>query len=78
MYIKKTIVEMELDSIERASIENLSCEYIEENHYFIHNLDKNTCYEVYKDDNGEYHCNCPHHIYRNVICKHIVKLQNVI
>ena len=75
MYIKKTIAEMEYDSIQRAETENLSCEYIEENHYVVHNLDKYTDYDVYIDEYGEYTCSCPHHIYRGVKCKHIMKIQ---
>lgn len=78
MYIKKTIAEMEFDSIIRAQNENLSCEYISENHYIVHNLDKYTCYDVTIDENGYYTCSCPHHIYRNVKCKHIIKVENYI
>lgn len=78
MYIKKTITEMELDSIIRSETENLSCEYVNNNHYVVHNLDKCTCYDVTIDTNGNYECSCPHHTYRRVKCKHIIKIQNYI
>lgn len=72
-YIKKTIEQMERDSIERSEFENLEVEQLDEETFVVYNLDKDTQYNVLLSINGQYECSCPHHTYRQINCKHIMK-----
>ena len=74
-YIKKTIYEMEMDSIERSICENLIVSNLDNHNFQVYNADKNTEYDVSIVD-GIYTCTCPHHQYRHVNCKHIMKVIN--
>lgn len=71
-YIKKTIHQMEMDSHQRAHEESLIVHEINDEFIQVENFVKNTKYYVKKEDGYIIDCDCPHHTYRNVICKHMV------
>lgn len=76
-YIGKTRLEMQSDSLERAKEQYIEVQKIEDDLYMAHNLTKGTQYAIEVIDGKIISCECPHHFYRNVICKHIyaTKLQ---
>lgn len=75
-YIKKTYNEMECDSLERAETQNLYVEQVTDEECLVHNLDKGTVYNVRIEHDIVSDCDCPHHIYRLVNCKHMYSVSN--
>lgn len=73
-YIRKTIEEMETDSIIRGRSETFDIVHQKNGYYIIRNLEKETYYKVYFDNDGFlYECSCPHYTYRHIkYCKHLV------
>lgn len=71
-YVYKTIHQMEMDSYKRAHDEPLMVEEINDNYIRVENFAKNTKYIVRRDGDYIIDCDCPHHIHRGVICKHMV------
>lgn len=69
-YIKKTIAQMEDDSYQRALSEHFEIDKINNEEFNIYNLDNRTGYIVSLLDDLIIDCTCPHHRYRNVVCKH--------
>ncbi len=76
VYIRKTKYEMEIDSEERALLENLRAEFVDEYTIIVSNMDKGTSYEIgidiVNDNEVLVCCSCPHSYYRKVICKHLI------
>lgn len=76
-YVKKTKYQMQLDSFDRALEQDIKAINLSEigrssKQIIVQNYDHNTVYEIIIKDNEIISCNCPHHFYRNVICKHMV------
>ena len=71
-YIRKTIHQMEMDSFQRAHEEPLIVHEINDRFIEVENFAKDTKYFVKKEGNYIADCDCPHHVYRGVICKHMV------
>lgn len=70
----KSIAEMEMDSYDRAYCESLYIEETTDGDYIVSNLDHNTSYIVSTEGEFVISCDCPHHIYRQVNCKHMTKV----
>lgn len=70
-YIKKTFSQMVVDSYQRAQCQDLRVEEISDDKCLVVNVDNNTMYNVWMDADYVTFCDCPHHTYRNVPCKHM-------
>lgn len=68
----KTVEQMVCDSYDRARYEDFIIEQIDEDVYTVYNCKHRSEYIV--ESMGDYvmKCDCPHHKYRGVICKHQV------
>lgn len=71
-YVKKTIHQMELDSFTRAMQERILVEPINDDEFIVTNVDHMSVYKVRQENDHITDCDCPHHFYRGVICKHMV------
>ena len=71
-YVKKTYSDMVADSINRAKEQNLRIEEISEDKCLVVNIEKRTIYTVWMDTDYVKYCDCLHHTYRKVPCKHLV------
>jgi hypothetical protein len=76
-YVRKTYQEMVNLAFVRAEDEDFEVEEISDTELFVRNLDKNTIYSVSLDGDYVVDCDCPHHTYRGVLCKHMVAVSNV-
>lgn len=77
-YVKKTHSQMIADSFIRAEVENFEIEVIYDTEVIIRNIDKNTIYKLFIEGDYIINCDCPHHIFRGIICKHIIFVSNAI
>jgi len=64
--------QMEMDSYHRAHEEPLIVHEINDRFIQVENFAKDTKYYVRREDNYIVDFDCPHRVYRNVICKHMV------
>lgn len=71
-YIKKTIYQMEMDSLHRAHAEPFMVLELNDKYIEVCNLAKDTRYLITKDDGYIIDCDCPHRFYRHVNCKHMI------
>lgn len=72
VYVRKTPEEMEMDSYNRAYSGLFQIEKESDEEYIVHNLEKGTSYIVTVDGDLVTDCECPHHFYRGVLCKHMI------
>lgn len=73
MYQRKSISEMNYDSIDRGKMQDIRVEKVDQNLALAYNYEKNTEYEITLDGEIVTNCNCPHKKYRNInYCKHMV------
>lgn len=70
-YIKKTYAQMVVDSYHRAQDQDLRIEEIDDDHCLVVNVLERTVYNVGMSDVRIDDCDCPHHVYRGVPCKHM-------
>lgn len=70
----KTIYEMESDSYNRAIDEDLKVEKLTEDQYLVINFEHQSIYHVDTDNEKVLSCDCAHYTYRNIICKHMMKV----
>jgi hypothetical protein len=65
---------MVMDSYQRAEDEYLIVDQTGEEEYEVTNVGHCTMYHVTLVNDCVVSCDCPHHIYRGVPCKHIIKV----
>lgn len=70
-YIKKTYSQMVIDSYNRSMEEDLRIEEIDETHCMVINIVEGTLYNILMSDYSIDDCDCQHHVYRGVPCKHM-------
>jgi hypothetical protein len=77
----KNQITMLKESIERAENEKFiiyNCGGVQENkqikQYVIINDDNQNAYNVTVEGSKVIKCDCPHHTYRNSVCKHMIKI----
>lgn len=70
-YVRMTKNEMESLGYERATIQDLRVKKISDNNYEVYNAEKGIIYNIEVKDEYVHNCNCPHHCYRRVVCKHM-------
>jgi hypothetical protein len=70
----KTEAQMVRDAYNRSDREDHSVMKLNDQEYLVKNYTNNSSYIVEVDDNFIYNCSCPHHVYREVICKHMISV----
>lgn len=70
-YVKKTYAQMVVDSYHRSKEQDLRVEEIDDSRCMVVNIEEGTLYNVLMSDYSIDDCDCPHHIYRGVPCKHM-------
>ncbi len=75
-YVRKTESQMIIDSFNRSQVEQLFVEKVNAEEFLVTNLDHMSMYKVDVQSGHVCNCDCPHHFYRGVICKHMVKVSN--
>lgn len=71
-YIRKSFADMEEDAFIRARQEDLIVDIVDDTECIVTNIDHRTNYRVLMDEYSVIACECPHHVYRRVLCKHMV------
>ncbi len=71
-YTRKSKYQMYIDSFDRAAEQNISTEKISNELFIVYNHDHNSNYIVNVENGEIMSCECPHHFYRGVVCKHMV------
>jgi hypothetical protein len=67
---------MTMLGFERAVDENLKLvKVFGQSKFFVINKENENGYEVTVVDNKAVSCTCPHHVYRQVACKHMFTVQ---